>query len=100
MSSIPRATALRFASTRRTNGYVDISARTGERGTATALDATRGEPHERVEGALELRDLDLLVRAVGELRRARPEVDRVEALRGELGHRGPGLLRTELERPR
>src|SRR3954471_5257989 len=90
ISSMPRARAAAFASSRRTNGYVW----SGDSGTA--LDP-RHEPPQRVEAALERSDLDLLVDPVREPRRAGAEVDGDEAELRELRDGRPRLLRLDRE---
>src|SRR3954471_6188925 len=93
ISSIPRARSRRFASSSRTKGYVPVAARTGER--RMRLDRSE-EPGQRLVGAGELGDLDLLVARVGVASRARAEVDGVDPAARELGHRRPRLLGLEL----
>src|SRR2546428_12795623 len=92
----PSAGSRRFASSRRTNGYVPSWARTGDR--RTALDAPRAqEPLQRLERALQRPDLDALVARVGVAGGARAEVHGVHSARGEVGDVGPCLFRLDAE---
>src|SRR6266545_452520 len=92
ISSTPCAARRRFAWSSFTNGYVPVAARVGE--SCIGLDGTQ-ETLQGLVGAHQLRDLDLLIAAMGVPRGAGPEVDGVEALRCELRHGRPGLLRLD-----
>src|SRR6266571_4729053 len=93
--SIPTSTASRLARSSRTNGYVDCAARMGETCTDRTLAGQKAS--KCLEGPVELGDLDPLVALMRVARRTRAEVDGVEAFRGELRDRRPGLLGQPLE---
>src|SRR5437870_658912 len=93
--STPASAASRFARSMRTNGYVPCAERTGD--TCIRRKLAAHEHAKRSERPLELHDLDAFVPAMRVAGRARAEVDRVEALRGELGDGRPGLLRRDRE---
>src|SRR5439155_981894 len=95
----PSAARARFASSRRTNGYVVWATRMGERCTPQNLPCAGEEALERLVRARELTGRDPLVAAVRIAGGARSEVDRVEAAHRKLGDGRPGLLRLHGEVP-
>src|SRR5436189_5418 len=99
ITATPSAESRRRASSSRTNGYVAMPARVGEIRTAIRSDRIEQERPQRLEAPLEVLDRHLLVPLVRVRRGAGAEVDGVDALLGELGHRRPRLLRRDLEAP-
>src|SRR5712691_9397450 len=95
MNETPPAASRRFASSRRANGYVPSSVRTGERRTGRLDRIGAQEPLQRLERPLHRSHLDALLARVGVARLAGAEVDGVDAPRGEVGDVRPGLLRLD-----
>src|SRR5680860_294392 len=93
MMSMPRAAAAAFACVSRTNGYVPCAASSGLTG-GSAMEAL-----EQLVAAHERCDLDALVAPVRIGRVPGTEIDRVDALEGQLGDRRPRLLGQDLDAP-